>query len=255
MSKVCGRHTGLLSLINVNAYGMTVGRRIPVASDPGTKSGFVDEGARVIPSDGSKKRLNALRNASDKPATVRTVISKTYPTCSTRTVQRCEEKFVWLRKPEGEVEGDDARTAKPRTYTRDGVADSNIERAGVQTGGASELHKCGSCFEYLVVDEAHHVKRETGAHHSMLKLVPWNSLIWVTGTPLAASFKDLIMPLGLLWSALGVQWTPDVGELRWLLGLYDAVYDATKKRNAFRDEITMGISSGSENSSSLLALR
>ncbi|KAF4956674.1 hypothetical protein FGADI_3663 [Fusarium gaditjirri] len=53
----------------------------------------------------------------------------------------------------------------------------------------------------IVMDESQYCRREAGAYANMLKLVNTDRLLFVTGTPIAGSFRDVLAPLSLIVTA------------------------------------------------------
>lgn len=54
-------------------------------------------------------------------------------------------------------------------------------------------------FDWLIADEAHCVKKLTGSYYNMTRLFSWERLVWVTGTPLCSSLRDILTPLNMMW--------------------------------------------------------
>ncbi|KAK7413720.1 hypothetical protein QQZ08_012566, partial [Neonectria magnoliae] len=79
----------------------------------------------------------------------------------------------------------------------------------------------------------------------MLRHLSWDTILWVTGTPLAGSLKDILSPLTLMWEAYGIDWDPS-SSLGWLAGLYRDDYDPYQLENVFEKETTAGIFARSE---------
>ncbi|KAF5963589.1 hypothetical protein FBULB1_13287 [Fusarium bulbicola] len=87
-------------------------------------------------------------------------------------------------------------------------------------------------FEFVVADEAHNAKKLNGIYNHMLRILDWKKLLWVSGTPILSSFKDLLSPLSLMWATYG---------------LYDESYDPYTEDNTLGvgKNTTHGIFTGS----------
>lgn len=95
-------------------------------------------------------------------------------------------------------------------------------------------------FDWLIVDEAHKVKKLSGSYYNMLRLFEWDSLVWVTGTPLFTSLRDLLAPLSLIWQKYKFDWIPDA-DIGWLPGLYAPSYDPTIEETEMDGRVVKGI--------------
>ncbi|KAH8714547.1 hypothetical protein BGZ61DRAFT_531157 [Ilyonectria robusta] len=73
----------------------------------------------------------------------------------------------------------------------------------------------------------------------MIKLLNWERLLWVSGTPVSNSLRDLVAPLDLMWMTMEVGWvpTPDLNAAL----LYDERYDPYKPVNKIGEEECIGI--------------
>ncbi|KAJ4307520.1 hypothetical protein N0V84_012674 [Fusarium piperis] len=117
------------------------------------------------------------------------------------------------------------------------VANGNLVTYSLKNDDVSALK-----FEFLVVDEAHIAKKFDGSYNNVFRHFKWSTLLWVTGTPLSSSLRDLISPLSLMWRATGIQWDPHTDKMGWLPGLYRPDYDPFLEDNDFgEDRITKGI--------------
>lgn len=63
-------------------------------------------------------------------------------------------------------------------------------------------------YEFVVTDESHNAKKPDGAYNYMLRVTQYNTLLWVSGTQLAGSARNLISPLILMWRAYKITWNP-----------------------------------------------
>lgn len=48
---------------------------------------------------------------------------------------------------------------------------------------------------FAIIDEAQYAKKLEGSYNNMLRLLKWEKLVWVTGTPLSSSLRDLLSPI------------------------------------------------------------
>ncbi|KAF5584723.1 snf2 family helicase [Fusarium subglutinans] len=221
---------------------------------------FPEKKANVVE---NKKFINLLRRFADRihdPKNGRVVIISTYPTWSSRAVLKRERKFVFkdgkaptsvmrqraLDKERSEVqdedvEQDEEEAAAVKNYTTEDLNMDDIEFIAQNETEATERadgnlieYLCKdeafskATFEFIVADDAHIAKRLNGMYNHMLRLLDWKKLLWVTGTPVQSSFRDLLSPLSLMWAAYG---------------LYDESYDPYTEENKFDDRknVTHGI--------------
>lgn len=61
----------------------------------------------------------------------------------------------------------------------------------------------------LVVDEAHMARREDEIFINPLRLLNWDHLLWVTGTPLMGNLRDIMYDIGLIWR----EFDPDLEDI------------------------------------------
>ena len=93
------------------------------------------------------------------------------------------------------------------------------------------------------------MRRVTGSYANMGQLFQWERLLFVTGTPIASSLRDLLSPLTLFAYAnkaiddLKVLSSDVVG---YVPGLYDEKYDTYQLDNEIIDESgqTLGTTKG-----------
>ncbi|KAF5009663.1 hypothetical protein FDECE_4132 [Fusarium decemcellulare] len=240
----------------------------------GSQSTFVDQKAKVLSTGEFSEFVSSLDRSS--PRTARTIILTTYPTLATRLLKTSYKFFQFTNKsaqdaankePALEDEptqpGEDGeqveqanvsgpvRQRKVRRYAEDQVSRDAIRFCEDADGADGNLVVHTSAltdssrvqFRFLVADEAQLAKRADGTYNRVFGILKWRSLLWVSGTPLSSSLRDLLSPLLLMWKALSVTWEPAVDTLGWLPGLYRPDYDPVKTTNAFAgsDSPTTGI--------------
>ena len=80
-------------------------------------------------------------------------------------------------------------------------------------------------WERIILDEAHLAKRRNGTVESWISQERFNSIHFVTATPMVHSAKDLSTFLRIIWSGDEWEWSPPFDELGDLELLYDPEYD------------------------------
>ncbi|KAF5547475.1 snf2 family helicase [Fusarium mexicanum] len=203
---------------------------------------FPEKKANVVE---NKEFINLLRRFADRthdPKNGRLVIISTYPTWSSRAVLKRERKFVFkdgkaptsvmsqraLDKERSEaqdedVEQDEQEAAAIKNYTTKDLNMDDIEFIAQNETDATEKadgnlieYLCKdeafskATFEFIVADDAHIAKKLNGMYNHMLRLLDWKKLLWVTGTPVQSSFRDLLSPLSLMWAAYGIELDVDI---------------------------------------------
>ncbi|CZR36035.1 uncharacterized protein FPRO_03705 [Fusarium proliferatum ET1] len=198
-----------------------------------TPSEFPERKARVVDNNKCISLLNQFADSTHDPKNGHVVVISTYPTWSSRAVLKRERLFVFK---DGKAP---ASVIKQRTKARDSseaqdedVEDGREEQATIKKYTASELNMddiefitqneteaaekadgnlieylskdkafSKATFEFIVADDAHIAKKLNGIYNHMLRLLDWKKLLWVTGTPVQSSFRDLLSPLSLMWAA------------------------------------------------------
>lgn len=65
--------------------------------------------------------------------------------------------------------------------------------------------------------------------------------MWVSGTLLSSSLKDILAPLSLMWDRMDIDWKPISSYVGFATGLYSPSYDPHRATNAVDDQVTRGI--------------
>ncbi|KAL2682399.1 hypothetical protein Neosp_006850 [[Neocosmospora] mangrovei] len=236
-----------------------------------TPSTFPAEGATVL---GTKRlsiemtKLNSEEGRHD-PSTGRTIVLSTYPTMSKRVMRKEETLFRWkdehvpasVKKKRNAMakDGDTpTQSQKVKKFAHETVDQDEItllkRGSSLAPDGnlVSYFHRNNLApnwkFDLLICDEAQYVKRESGSYHNMLRMLSWKRLLFVSGTPLTTSLRDLLSPLSLVHHISGRIQSLDVlneSILSWVPGLYHADYDPLKAVNkidhAGSEQLTAGI--------------
>ncbi|KAM0542074.1 hypothetical protein ACHAO7_010139 [Fusarium culmorum] len=161
-----------------------------------------------------------------------TIFFSTYTTLSKRWMFKEEKPFRWV-----EGEGTPSTSKKTKRYnSKDINADqivmlpenSRDEPHGILvTYYPSSLLIPDHHFDMLICDEAQYIRQVTGSYINLLQLFKWDRLLFVTGTPIASTLRDLLSPLTLIAYTnkhiRNFQYvTPSLG---YLPGLYHDSYD------------------------------
>ncbi|KAF7557190.1 hypothetical protein G7046_g6104 [Stylonectria norvegica] len=94
-------------------------------------------------------------------------------------------------------------------------------------------------WDYVICNEAQNVKKSKGAFHYMLRGMKVNHLIWMTGSPLVLSLRDLLSALSLMWTYLGLVWEPPVSQFADVAHLiYSDNYDPYKENKRTPAQLT-----------------
>lgn len=93
----------------------------------------------------------------------------------------------------------------------------------------------------LIVDEAHMARREDGIFNNTFRLLNWDHLLWMTGTPLIGSLRDIMSPLSLVWRKYNPDLRDIVNNVGCLKGMWHNEYDPTMEENKLFSETTRGI--------------
>ncbi|KAF5238735.1 hypothetical protein FANTH_10233 [Fusarium anthophilum] len=174
----------------------------------------------------------------------RVVVISTYPAWSSRAILNRETLFVFkdgkaptsVIKQQGSTKdrseaqdegvekdenGDEEESATIKNYTTRELNMDDIEFIDQnETEAAEKAH--GNLIEYLseveafskatcgfiVADEALNAKKLNGTYNHMLRLLDWKMLLWVSGTPILSSLKDLLSLLRVTGATYGIE--PDV---------------------------------------------
>ncbi|CAG7566382.1 unnamed protein product [Fusarium equiseti] len=157
-------------------------------------------------------KLKALRSkeAMKDPETGRIIVFSTYPTLSARWPATDREPFVWaddVETPTKTIE----RTKKQRirSYTKETIDTGKITKlpkGDTREGCDGELvnyhlsKPAVEKFEFgiLICDEAQFMRRASGSYSNLVRLIKWEKLLFVTGTPMASSLRDVLSPLTLI---------------------------------------------------------
>lgn len=150
-----------------------------------------------------------------------------YPTWSGRSVLKRERKFVFKdcaattsvkrRRAErsdntneravkvpiygsGEIDLDDITFIHENDKNAAEEPDGNLVEY-ISTLSSSDK----MTWEFVVADEAHNAKKPNSMYNHVLRLLKWEKILWVTGTPILTSLKDLVSPLSLMWRAYGFE--------------------------------------------------
>lgn len=125
-----------------------------------------------------------------------------------------------------DVEGEQEEEATIKKYTAselnmddiEFIAQNETEAADKADGNLIEYLSedkafSKATFEFIVADDAHVAKKLNGIYNHMLRLLDWKKLLWVTGTPVQSSFRDLLSPLSLMWAAYGIELDVDLQSI------------------------------------------
>ncbi|KAF5699926.1 hypothetical protein FMUND_14550 [Fusarium mundagurra] len=75
------------------------------------------------------------------------------------------------------------------------------------------------------------IRKQRGVYNNLMRCFKWLNLLWVSGTPLTSSLRDLISPLLLMWQALGIKWKPEFDKIGHVSGMYHQDYDPYRENN------------------------
>ncbi|KAM0425330.1 hypothetical protein ACHAPT_009386 [Fusarium lateritium] len=233
-----------------------------------SESGAFPAGTKVLGTremSHEMKRLNSARGRKD-PETGRTIVLSTYPTMSRRVIRKAVQPFRWLddhapasvkkkRSALAETPGRGNKNRKVKKFAPDSVDREKIEM--LQRGSSESpdgnlvvyLHSNDQVpswsFDLLICDESQFIKRESGSYHQMLRLLTWRRLLFVSGTPLSSSLRDLLSPLSLIShvnSRIRSLRRLEEKSLRWVPGLYSPNYDPMTEINRLGGgKLTAGI--------------
>ncbi|KAF7553679.1 hypothetical protein G7Z17_g3457 [Cylindrodendrum hubeiense] len=225
----------------------------------GNEETFPDKLASVYSTEELLNVLITLSNKQDDPKSGKTVVISTYTTWRWRMLNMKSKYFKW--KPDTSVSAStdggaqqeedrgvhiDAshfhpRRTRIRRFAPEEVpADNVIWLTDVQREQAdgnqvsythSETGLAHAHFDWLIADEAQVARNWAGSYRNMMRLLKWESLIWVTGTPLMSSFRDLLSPLSLMSKSLNCTWSPKGEEVGWGPGMYLDSYDPYTETN------------------------
>ncbi|KAK7415183.1 hypothetical protein QQZ08_012411 [Neonectria magnoliae] len=149
-----------------------------------------------------------------------------------RPRRRKEKALTYLSTDKSLVES----SCKPFDPKRHSRPDACVKTYNVVTDVINQAK-----FDWIIADEAHVAKKLKGSYHHMLGHLQWDSILWVTGTPLAGSLKDLLSPLRLMWDVYGIEWNPTKRSLGWLPGLSRDDYGPYKLENVLDNDTTVGM--------------
>ncbi|KJZ73345.1 hypothetical protein HIM_07349 [Hirsutella minnesotensis 3608] len=99
-------------------------------------------------------------------------------------------------------------------------------------------------FQFLMVDEAHCAKKMTGMYNNSFRLLNWDTSLWVSGTVLISSLKDILSPLFLFWLKLDMPtygWLTDGHHLGDLQLLFHQDYDPTSRSFELNGRTVLGL--------------
>jgi hypothetical protein len=102
------------------------------------------------------------------------------------------------------------------------------------------MRKCwrDAKFEYLVIDEAHNIRRVGSAFHSSCLLLQCNTPIMVTGTPIVSTLRDLEAPLHFFWKRYEIDvYAWDSMKIGNCSGLWHHGYDPYAYKNELEDPL------------------
>ncbi|KPM45986.1 hypothetical protein AK830_g452 [Neonectria ditissima] len=217
---------------------------------------------KEFPSLHPKTYYTSPGTLSDKLAHFRTIIISTYSTYSLRHVIKKNESFVWKDgfEPEGKQRIDDYQEDDDKAEEADAEDGSNSRVAKRKSEIPRFLHYAFNCdeidllgknnplkadgnlvtysldsavesysFSWLIADDAHCRGDMFSSYYNLMRLLKWETLIWVSGTPMANSGRDLIAPLGLFWMSMKIDWTPDPETFPNAALMYDPNYDPYKE--------------------------
>ncbi|PNP51939.1 hypothetical protein THARTR1_07148 [Trichoderma harzianum] len=112
----------------------------------------------------------------------------------------------------------------------------------VQPDGSLAQHELKRLFvakirwAMLIVDDAHMARRLDGAFNNTFRLLNWDHLVWVTGTPLMSTLRDILSPLWLIWHKININipvlWVKTIGHVE---GLWNDEYDPYEEETVFAD--------------------
>ncbi|KAH7198794.1 uncharacterized protein B0J16DRAFT_367828 [Fusarium flagelliforme] len=144
------------------------------------------------------------------PATGKTVIFSTYPTISKRWLDKESELFLFTTASEkGQAHAQKKKKGKKkrlRKYTSLEEDEYITLEKGQRAKADGELVTyfwrdiCVKEYEFdlIILDEAQYLRRTSGSYSNLLRLLNWRRMLFVTGTPIAGSLRDLLSPLTLI---------------------------------------------------------
>ncbi|KAF4463903.1 hypothetical protein FALBO_9275 [Fusarium albosuccineum] len=150
---------------------------------------FPDKNAKVVNSRSLVSLIQGLKDKAHQPDTGRVVILSTYSTWSSRLTHKTRRQF-------------------------------SLEQSEVD---------CQLRFQFVIADEAHAARRLNSPYNNMLRLIEWQSILWVSATPVTSSFRDLLSPLSLMWKAYGLRWEPKI------LSIEDNEFEQGRTQGIFTD--------------------
>ncbi|RSL44137.1 hypothetical protein CEP54_014810 [Fusarium duplospermum] len=195
----------------------------------------------------------------NNPKSGRTIVISSWHTLSQRLLRKKSRFFRYKHRddmPKGleqrqasESTSRGLRRPKVKVYHEGEINEEKIEDCEVnQAHGNLVTYKLKGkglqniTFRFLIADEAQAAKNHRRSFHKTLCLISGERLMWVTGTPLSASLRDLLSPLRLMWKAHGdLDWQPTEAELGWVPGLYHQDYDPEKLNDFGLGRATQGI--------------
>ncbi|RSL97586.1 hypothetical protein CEP52_010794 [Fusarium oligoseptatum] len=195
----------------------------------------------------------------DDPKSGRTLILTSWHTLSKRLAKKSSTFFQFKqaedvpdslnRRLAAESTSRGQRRPKVKVYFKGQVDDAKIDSCGAAEAHGNLIkydpkssHLKEITFQFLIADEAQAAKNRRGSFNHTLDMISWKRLMWVTGTPLSSSLRDLHSPLHLMWNALGgLSWEPTEAELGWLPGLYHQDYDPERENRFGEGRVTRGI--------------
>ncbi|KAM0438489.1 hypothetical protein ACHAPT_001238 [Fusarium lateritium] len=183
----------------------------------GGKAGFVNN----IAPDPLSPLLREWAEKDNEPDTGKAVILSTFHEWGFNFVGEIKRPFVF--KPE---KGPVPKNAEP---------DGNLVERILDHGALGD-----TTFGFVIWDEGHDGEL-VSSYRTLLRLFEWNTLLWVSSTPAQTSFEDLLSPLNAMWWSYGIDWTPAISSVGWLLGLYSDLYDPYQENSLFEQGITHGI--------------
>jgi SNF2 family DNA or RNA helicase len=200
----------------------------------GTRSTFIDKGAKVI---GLDELITYLKNLDlHNPKTGKTLVITSYTTLSARFIQRNERLFKFkedkvppsLQKKKDRNQKKQAERHDEDSSQSDNDNDEddllNIRRRKIQVYHIDQIKLSDIIvvtdpklangnlvwytrrppgikeieFQFVVCNKAQVTKKADGSYNHLLRKFKWNVLLWTSGTPLSNSLRDLISPLILI---------------------------------------------------------
>ncbi|KAI1072983.1 hypothetical protein LB507_009088, partial [Fusarium sp. FIESC RH6] len=169
-------------------------------------------GVKVFTREQLAEKLKALRSneAMMDPENGRVIVFSIYPALSARWLATDREPFGRSEDVETPTKTSDrTKEQRIRSYTKETIDTgkiAKIPKGDTREGCDGELIEYRLSkpavekfeFDMLIGDEAQFMRRASGSYSNRVRLIKWEKLLFVTGTPMASSLKDVLSPLTLI---------------------------------------------------------